>query len=168
MMAELRMTAWQRTPYTSINPKLIWMAWLTLAIVIGSTTPKHLISRCRSTGRIWSRRTTDRISRPLLREGSTTTSTADGVLDVRNVLLVGLPLAITALERRVTDEIAVLIALDDDGKGHVLHAKSIFFAIDEGKQPLAARLNRANDTTSLGARIYSGDQSGVSALDALE
>ena len=26
---------------TSINPKLIWMAWLTLAIVPGSTTPKR-------------------------------------------------------------------------------------------------------------------------------
>ena len=33
--------------YTSIKPKLIWMARLTLARVPRSITPKRLISRCR-------------------------------------------------------------------------------------------------------------------------
>ena len=60
----------------------------------------------------------------------------NGVLDVRDRLLVGLPLAVTALEHRASDEIAVLVALNDNRKRQVLHARSMFLLIDEGKQLL--------------------------------
>src|SRR5208337_1680497 len=51
---------------------------------------------------------------------------SNGVLDVRDRLFVGLPLAVTALERRAGHEIAVLVAFNNDRKRQVLHARSIF------------------------------------------
>jgi hypothetical protein len=63
----------------------------------------------------------------------------DGVLNVRDRLFVGLPLAVTALERRTGDETAVLVALNDDGKRQVLHAPSQLLAQSKRKQSLLAR-----------------------------
>jgi len=49
----------------------------------------------------------------------------NGILDIFDGLLVSFSLPVTALGRGTGDEVAVLVALDDDGKRQMLHGRTI-------------------------------------------
>ncbi len=51
--------------YSSIKPRLIWMASSTLRMTLSSTFPSFFRRRLRSTVRIWSRRTVETTSSPV-------------------------------------------------------------------------------------------------------